>query len=93
VHERRQVLQLLEGVPRKQGEPLLRPLLAEADLALAAGAARLLAQAGDASMRGWLVLASHRAGPELRAPFERELEALGVGDEERRAVLTRAGLR
>ena len=89
---RRQGLTLHEGLPLKRVDAPLRPLLADKDRTLAAGAARLLSQAGDRTMREWLVLASWNAQGEEKLVYEKELEALHLADDERRALLRKAGV-
>ncbi len=90
---RRQGLALFEGVPAQRAGRALRPLLEDADRGLAAAAARVLYQGGEAAMLDWLVLASWRAkdGRE-KLSVERELEPLRVSDEARREALRRAGV-
>ncbi|MBI3183364.1 MAG: HEAT repeat domain-containing protein [Myxococcales bacterium] len=90
---RRSALSLLEGTKAKQAAPLLRPLLADADKALAAGAARILYEGGDGSMLEWLVLASHHAGTDDKLRYEAELEKLRLADDQRRAILAKAGIK
>jgi HEAT repeat protein len=89
---RRQGLTLHEGLALKSIRPTLRPLLADKDRGLAAGAARILSQAGDRTMREWLVLASWNAQGEEKLLYEKELEALHLADDERRALLRKAGV-
>ncbi len=89
---RRQGLALHEGLPLKRVDAPLRPLLADKDRGLAAGAARILSQAGDRTMREWLVLASWNAQGEEKLLYEKELEALHLADDERRALLRKAGV-
>ena len=90
---RRQGLVLYEGVPVKKSEPALRPLLDDKDRAIAAGAARLLYQGGDKKMLDWLVLASWTAkGAEEKDTYEKELETLRLADDQRKAILRKAGM-
>jgi HEAT repeat protein len=90
---RRQGLALYEGVPAKKAESALRPLLEDKDRTLAAGAARILYQGGDKKMLDWLVLASWNAkGAEEKDSYEKELETLRLADDERKAILRKAGM-
>jgi HEAT repeat protein len=90
---RRQGLELYEGVPVKKAEPALRPLLEDKDRGLAAGAARILYQGGDKKMLDWLVVASWTAKtPDEKTFYEKELETLRLADDERKAILRKAGL-
>jgi HEAT repeat protein len=89
---RRQGLMLHEGLALKPIAPTLRPLLEGTDRVLAAGAARILSQAGDPEMKEWLVLASWNAQGEEKLVYEKELEALRLADDERRALLRKAGV-
>ncbi|MBN1209294.1 MAG: HEAT repeat domain-containing protein [Myxococcaceae bacterium] len=90
--ERRQGLELYEGVPAKKAAAVLTPLLEAPDRGLAAGAARILYQGGDKKMLDWLVLGSWNATGEGKLAYEKELETLHLADDERRAILRRAGL-
>lgn len=89
---RRQGLALFEGMPAKQSAPLLRPLLDDKDRGLAAGSARILYQGGDKTMLGWLVIASFNAKGEEKLTYEKELEPLQLPDDQRKALLRKAGL-
>lgn len=90
---RRQGLALYEGVAAKKAEPALRPLLEDKDRTLAAGAARILYQGGDKKMLEWLVVASWNAkSPDEKGSYEKELEQLRLADDERKALLRKAGL-
>lgn len=89
--ERLQGVMLFEGAPLKVMSPALQPVLAGADARARARAARLLAEAGDRARVDWLVLESARAVGEQKLVYEDELERLHVNDEQRRAVLQRAG--
>lgn len=89
---RRQGLALYEGVPAKKATAALTPLLTEADKPLAAGAARILYQGGDKKMLDWLVLASFQAQGDEKLAYEKELEALHLADDERKAILRKAGM-
>ncbi|AKJ01961.1 HEAT repeat protein [Archangium gephyra] len=91
-HVRRQGLALYEGVSAKQSSPALRPLLEDKDRTLAAGAARVLYQGGDKTMMSWLVLASWNAQGEEKLVYEKELETLHLADDERKALLRKAGV-
>jgi HEAT repeat protein len=89
---RRQGLALYEGLPQKQAAPALRPLLEDKDRTLAAGAARILSQGGDKEMLPWLVLASWNANGTDKLIYEKELETLQLADDERKAILRKAGV-
>jgi HEAT repeat protein len=89
---RRQGLALHEGLPAKHAAPALRPLLEDKDRGLAAGAARILHQGGDKTMLEWLVLASWNAQGEEKLSYEKELEALHLTDDRRKALLRKAGV-
>jgi HEAT repeat protein len=89
---RRQGLALYEGVSAKKASPALKPLLEDDDRTLAAGAARILYQGGDASMLDWLVLASWNAKADAKLAYEKELETLQLRDDQRKAILRRAGV-
>lgn len=91
-HVRRQGLALYEGLPVKQSASALRPLLEGEDRSLAAGAARVLYQGGDKTMMSWLVLASWNARGEEKLVYEKELETLHLADDERKALLRKAGV-
>jgi HEAT repeat protein len=90
--ERRQGLELYEGVPAKKAAPVLTPLLQDPDRSLAASAARLLYQGGDKKMLEWLVVASFQANGEEKLAYEKELETLQLADDERKAILRKAGM-
>ena len=89
---RQQGLSLYEGLPQKVASPALRPLLEDKDRPLAAGAARILYQGGDKTMMGWLVLASWNAQGQDKLVYEKELETLHLADDERKAILRKAGV-
>lgn len=91
--ERRQGLALFEGTRAKDAQAVLKPLLADPDPALAAGAARVLYQGGDPAALEWLVLASHRANGEDKLVYEAQLEAVRLSDDQRKAILGKAGIR
>jgi HEAT repeat protein len=90
--ERRSGLDMFEGASARVAKGVLKPLLKDADVALAAKAARILYQGGDAVMIDWLVLASFHAKPEEKEAYERELELLHLQDDQRKAILAKAGL-
>lgn len=92
--ERLQGVKLFEGSSARAAAPVLAPLLVDADPAVAALAARLLYQGGDAKKLDWLVLRSHRTTSlDERMYFERELELLRLADDQRKAILLRAGIK
>jgi HEAT repeat protein len=92
-YERRRGLALFEGSHAKDAAAVLEPLLEDKDRTLAAAAARILFEGGDASRLDWLVLKSFQANGEEKLPYERELEALRLTDDQRRAILGKAGIR
>lgn len=90
---RLQGLKLFEGSTARAAAPVLAPLLVDGDPAVAAVAARLLYQGGDAKKLDWLVVRSHRTtSVDERMYFERELETLRLRDDQRKEILTRAGI-
>jgi HEAT repeat protein len=89
---RRQGLELYEGVPSKKASATLSPLLKDTDKPLAAAAARILYQGGDKKMLDWLVLASFQAQGEEKLAYEKELETLQLADDQRKAILRKAGM-
>ncbi len=91
--ERTQGVRLFEGTPAKVSAPHLEPLLADADASVRATAARVLYQGGQKDKLSWLVLESTKANADQRTPYERELETLGLRDDERAAILAKAGLK
>lgn len=91
-HVRRQGVALFEGMPAKQAQATLRPLLEDKDRTLAATSARILYQGGDKTMLSWLVLASWNAKVEEKLTYEKELETLHLADDERKALLRKAGM-
>jgi HEAT repeat protein len=91
-NERFQGVMLFEGASAKVSGPTLSPLLADADDKLRARAARILVQGGDAKRLDWLVTESAKAKGEVRLVYEDELERLHVTDEQRQAILKKAGL-
>jgi hypothetical protein len=91
-NERFQAVMLFEGASAKSAAPVLEKVLAETDPKLRARAARILAQGGDAKMLDWLVIESAKATGEARLPYEDELEKLRVTDEQRQAIVKKAGL-
>lgn len=92
-YERMQGLMLFEGARAKDAAPVLEPLLKDPDRSLQAASARILYQGGDKTKLDWLVLASFQALGEDRLPYERELETLRLPDDERRAILRKAGIK
>ncbi len=91
-HERLQGVMLFEGAKAKLAAPSLTPLLKDADHKVRARAARLLVEGGDARQLEFLVIESARAGGESKLAYEDELERLRLSDEQRQAILKRAGL-
>lgn len=91
--DRMQGLQLFEGSKAKEVAPVLEPLLKDPDRGVQATTARILYQGGDAKKLDWLVIESFKANGEDRLPYERELESLRLSDEDRKAILTKAGIK
>jgi HEAT repeat protein len=91
-NERFQAVMLFEGSSAKVSSATLMPLLKEGDDKLRARAARILVQGGDAKRLEWLVLESAKAKGEVRLVYEDELERLRLTDEQRQAILKKAGL-
>jgi HEAT repeat protein len=91
--ERRQGLMLFEGARAKDVTSFLKPLLKDQDKAIAAGAGRILYQGGEGAMMEWLVLSSHTAKDDDKLLFERELETLRLPDDQRKAILAKAGIK
>lgn len=93
-HERLQGLKLFEGTTAKAAAPVLTPLLTDGDPAVAAVAARLLFLGGDKAKLDWLVLRSHHTtSVDEKMYFEKELEALRLRDDQRSAILGKAGVK
>ncbi len=90
---RRQGVALFEQLPARVAKPYLEPKLEDPDRRVAASAARILYQGGDASKLEWLVLVSHLSKPDDKLIIEEELEKLLLTDERRKAILRKAGLR
>lgn len=91
-NERLQGVMLFEGTSAKVAGPVLEKVLAQPEVKVRARAARILAQGGDAKKLDWLVIESARAKGEERLPYEDELEKLRLTDEQRAAILKKAGL-
>ena len=89
---RRQGLALLEGLPAKTTDSILRPLLQDKDRTVAAISARILYQGGDKAMVDWLVLASANAKGDEKLAYEKELESFQLADDQRKAILRKAGV-
>ena len=89
---RRQGVALYDGVPARQAKKHLEPMLDDSDKRVAAMAARTLYQGGDKSKLDWLVLASWLAPRDEKLHYESELEQLMVSDDQRRAILKKAGV-
>ncbi len=92
--ERLQGIRLFEGTALKVAQPLLTPVLDDADHGVRAAAARVLAQAGDASKAEWLLIQSAKleGSPQTQLAYESEIEKLRISPEARAAILKRAGL-
>lgn len=91
-NERFQGVMVFEGSSAKVSGPTLTPLLKDSDDKLRARAARILVQGGDPKGVEWLVIESAKAQGEHRLVYEDELEKLRVTDEQRQAILKKAGL-
>lgn len=91
-NERLQGVMLFDGASAKAAGASLAPILNDTDDKIRARAARILAQGGDASKVDWLILESSKANGEKRLVYEDEIEKLRVSDEQRQAVLKKAGL-
>ncbi len=90
--ERFQAVMLFDGASAKVSAPSLTPMLADPDDKIRARAARILVQGGDPRRLEWLVLESAKAKGEVRLVYEDELEKLRLSDEQRQAILKKAGL-
>lgn len=88
--ERMQGVRLFEGAGLAVAGPPLKRLRADGDDRVRAAAARVLAQAGDASSAQWLVLESERFEGDQRLLYEDEIEKLRLSDEARRALVKKA---
>ena len=91
-NERFQGVMLFEGAPSKVSSPTLTPVLKDPDDKLRARAGRILVQGGDPKALEWLVIESAKATGEHRLVYEDELEKLRLTDEQRQAILKKAGL-
>ncbi len=91
-YDRLQGLQLFEGAKASEVASVLEPMLKDPDRTVQATAARILYQGGDAKKLDWLVLESFKATGEDRLPYETQLESLRLTDEERKAILKKAGI-
>lgn len=91
-NERFQGVMLFDGASAKVSAAILGPMLKDTDDKVRARAARLLVQGGDSKSLDWLVIESAKAKGELRLVYEDELEKLRVTDEQRQAILKKAGL-
>lgn len=91
-HERLQGVMLFEGASAKTARLTLAPLLKDPEDKVRARAARILVQGGDAKTLDWLVIESAKAQGEARLLYEDELEKLRLTDEQRQAILKKAGL-
>lgn len=91
-NERMQGVMLFEGASAKAASVALTPVLNDTDDKLRSRAAGILARGGDASKVSWLIIESSKASGEKRLTYEDEIEKLRVTDEQRQAVLKKAGL-
>jgi HEAT repeat protein len=92
-YERMRGLLLFEGSKAKEASAVLTPLLDDKDRSVAAAAARILYQGGDEKKLDWLVLHSFQSNGDEKLAYEKELETLRLADDQRRAILARAGIR
>jgi HEAT repeat protein len=92
-YERMRGVLLFEGARAKDAAAVLEPLLDDKDLAVGAAAARVLYQGGDEKKLDWLVLHSFQSNGENKLVYEKELEALRLADDQRRAILAKAGIK
>ncbi len=91
-NERFQAVMLFEGSSAKMSSPTLTPLLKDSSDKVRARAARILVQGGDPKGLEWLVIESAKGKGEMRLLYEDELEKLRITDEQRQAILKKAGL-
>ena len=91
--ERVQGVMLFDGADAKVLVPLIEPMTTDPEPMVRARAARILAQAGMGRWVEWLVLESFRGGVDDKLTFETELEQLRLSDEQRAAILKKAGLK
>lgn len=91
--ERLQGVMLFDGASAKQSGKVLAPALRDEDPRVRARAARLLAEGGDEAKKAWLVVESAKAEGDVKLIFEDELEHLRLTDEQRSAMLKKAGLK
>jgi HEAT repeat protein len=92
-YERVQGVMLFDGAPTKVSSPLLTPMLGDPEVQVKARAARVLAQSGDGRLIEWLVVESYKASIDDRLVYETELEQLRLPDDQRAAILKKAGLK
>jgi HEAT repeat protein len=91
--ERLQGVMLFEGAEVKVAKGLLEPMTTDPEPSVRARAARILAQSGEPRWIDWLVLEGYRGTVEDKLLFETELEQLRLSDEQRAAILKKAGLK
>jgi HEAT repeat protein len=92
-YERMRGLLLFEGSRAKEVAPVLEPLLTDKDASIAAATGRILYQGGDDKKLDWLVLRSFQTNGDEKLAYEKELEALRLADDQRRAILAKAGIK
>jgi HEAT repeat protein len=92
-YERQRGVLLFEGSRAKDAAPVLEPLLKDKDRTVQAVAARVLYQGGDEKKLDWLVLTSFQSNGDDKLPYEKELETLRLADDQRRAILAKAGIK
>jgi HEAT repeat protein len=91
--DRLQGVMLFEGADAKVANAVLEPLTTDPEAAVRARAARVLAEGGDTRWTEWLVLEAFKGNVEHKLVFEAEIEKLRLSDEQRAAVLKKAGLK
>jgi HEAT repeat protein len=92
-YERQQGVLLFEGSRARDVSAVLEPMLDDKDHGVAATAARILYQGGDQRKLDWLVLKSFQSVGDEKLAYEKELEALRLADDQRRAILAKAGIK
>ncbi len=92
-YERIDGLKLFEGARAKDVSSVLAPMVEDKDRAVAAMAARILYQGGDAKMLDWLVLKSFQSNGDEKLAYEKELELLRLADDQRKSILAKAGIK
>jgi HEAT repeat protein len=91
--DRLQGVMLFEGAEAKVANAVLEPLTTDPEAAVRARAARVLSEGGDTRWTEWLVLEAFKGNVEHKLIFEAEIDKLRLSDEQRTAVLKKAGLK